>query len=319
MGLDYQDLASAIHSHPSDLNQYDCHATSPLDLAVKYQNSAQVEILLRSGASPSRAFSEAMYTGNLEIVRLFLNLIPSPYLICPLREWGEAHHYFGTSVHCLDELMLQSFNVNEQDKYGSTILIRCFSSRDISKVPLDRIEWLINHRADVNAVDIDCCPALFYSIGMDHGEATKLLFRRGARLDIKNVLEETILHFTILFAREMKTIETLREMDLRVIDLQARTKDGHTALDLLKKRNGLGWETYYRDRHLETWRYSEVWNFSARAYTIEEEIRVIYGLEALLHQIQDAQGVPKEEQYPPLGEYLSSNLDDEQVPGAWPF
>ena len=308
-GLEFHDLASAIQSSPSNLNQQDYYGNRPLDLAVIFQNLDQVQMLLNSGATSMNAVSYALISDNLEILQCLLkSMPPSNYNHNNIpRSW--AAPVYNRKKY---KLMLRYFDVNRRDRHGRTTLMYCCGMfHDLSSV---RLNWFLDHGADVNTTDNFGNPILYYGIAEGCRSDVMCLARRGPRTDLVNTQGDTILHQAIMYIRSPETVEALSKKELTKVDLEARNNNEHTAFDLLRKRNSLTWDSYWQPR-----RYSEPFNVGpSRAHTTKMEIAVIYGLEALLHKVQDSQGVSKEHEYPPLGEYLSSRVDDELVPGAWP-
>ena len=198
-----------------------------------------------------------------------------------------------------------------------TILMR-LSDSYYSRAHLG-VQQLIELGADLEKMDQKGESAIMYALRKPCPESFEVLARAGARLDVQNTAGNTILHTIILrtwdYRRFVKLYEVLlHNVDFTMLDLHARNADGHTALDLLKLRNGLKWEGYCESKEIQT-----VWiSQGMRCLFREEEIPFIHAMENLFKDIQDAQGVAEEDRYPPLGEYLSGNVEHEAVPGAWP-
>ena len=311
-GLECHDLASAIQSHPPNVNKTDHFGYQPLDLAVVHQKPEQVETLVDSGATSRQALSSALQLGNLEIIEiLYRSVLPGSHI-----DHGVSQHWsFNCERDCedsileIDKLLLQYSDVDTRDDLGRTLLMNCI--RNLQSCTLARMELLIDHGADVNAIDNFGRPVLYFGI---EAEVVEFLVRHGARLDLVDAWGNNIFHHAIHCVSYPETAEALSNSDMTEVDLEARNRDGHTAFDLLQKRNSLTWDSYLESRNIS----DSIYLASSRAYTIGTEIAVIYSLEALLHKVQDSQGIPKEHQYPSLGEYLNSRVDDELVPGAWP-
>jgi ankyrin repeat protein len=93
---------------------------------------------------------------------------------------------------------------------------------------LDYCKVLIENSANVNAVNLDGCSALFYSKDL---EIFNYLIKSGARIDIKDSFGSTMLHFTV----EMKKLRLYIELLKLGIDSGIRNLQGFTALDLIMK------------------------------------------------------------------------------------
>ena len=212
---------------------------------------------------------------------------------------------------------------NRKDKN----ILRGLNSRTQVKSGCKRLEQLISLGADLEIADKQGRTAIMYAVMTVFAEAFRVLAGAGARLDLKTATGSTILHLAVV--QEIvpwssdDTLELCRVMcdfDLTIIDLDAKDEDGNTAYELLRIRNGPDWDKYFHSKGFEWWLYND------RRW-IEHELRVIEALEELLHHMQDIQGVPKADQYPPLGGHGGDHPDDQdilevwsdqQVPGAWP-
>ena len=190
---------------------------------------------------------------------------------------------------------------------------------------LSLVKQLLSYGAEIDTTDNDGLSAVFHAIESYDPEVLKLLIHHHARIDLVTHFGDTLLHFAIIYLQyltdvkaTLQAIKTMPRAQLNNINIKHRNTDGDEAFDLLKKRNSIKWGSYLRSK-FDDYNYC-LWSFYRfrKPCSGPEKSEIIYEFEAFLHEIQDAQGVPKEEQYPPLGEYLSSNTDDAPVPGAWP-
>lgn len=189
------------------------------------------------------------------------------------------------------------------------------------KIILDRIEQLITYGANLELRDSKGLSALHLAFESQNPKAMKVLLHSGARLSAKTNEGNTAIHLAVIFSMQVDFVWALTEIRLARLDADMRNEDGHTAYYLLRKRNGLRWENYceeYWDSHQEQWYWNSYQRRARMTRAQEDKYQVILALETLLHQIQDFQGIPKDQQYPPLGPYLSDDKDEEPVPGAWP-
>lgn len=312
-GLGNHNLEAALKAQPADIDSMDWFGRSPLGYAVQRMHTCRVRLLLERGADPNleNILPLAIRSENLEIMEDLLNSGASFDPVSEnLQEQWQNSIYGGEKLMAIDRLLLKhNIDVNSQTKDGKTILMR-WSQKYSPNFPLRRMEQLIDYGASVDMVDENGMSAIYHAVLGGNSEAFKFLVQQGARLDIKMNRDDNILHVAIMHSEHRDVIIGMSNVDLSSIDLKSRNEDGYIAFDLLKLRNGLRWESYYQARAYE--------RGYARAWSTEKVSEVISSLEALLHQIQDSQGVPKSEQYPPLGPYLSSNTDEEPMPGAWP-
>ena len=288
--MDSRNLDRIIRTELPNVNLPDSEGLPPLCYAFIQGRRDHMRILLENGARP---ISDIQF----------------------LEEWISSYTTNKSPCLDMDELFLQYIDVNIRISNGMTMLMMLCRTFGTSAL---HITVFLDHGAEIDLVDDFGKPAVMHCIHSHVSSHLSILCRRGARLDVKNIWDDTILHYTIVYVESPGVIEELRRMDLSMIDLQARNQDGATAFDLLKMRNGLKWKSYQ-------WAISCARECEERGFGYEfgtfddnDERQIIYGFEALIHEIQDSQAVPKEEQYPLLGGYLSSVVDEELVPGAWP-
>ena len=324
-GIDLHDLNLEASSHPGDLNQPDRYGRTPLWHAVAHGNTQFVRCLLEQGADPnlggSAIISEAIKWDGLEIVELLiafgldfrdLNIddLPWGWQVCNDSYFSELLRDRWT----IESLIIRHWvNVNQQNTSGMTLLMFVCSRQRCSA---DNIHQLVRRGADLELRNANGDTVLLFCIKKvlrPDPDAFLALVYAGARLDVQDYTGATILHHFVLRVSYGTTgllhlLKAMQDVDVGQCDLDARDEDGYTAFDLLKKRNGITWESYYSAKRGKRW---EAYN--------EYEIPTIRSLESLFHQIQDSQGIPKERQYPPLADYLCEQTDDEPIPGAWPL
>ena len=332
-----RDLDNAIQGHPADVNRLDHEGRSPLEMAIRHENMAAIGTLLRRGADPNicdgKIISAAMstsLTNRLMITELLLrsgatiyDYVMEEFLI----EWC----YFRTlSISpnpeslAMDRLLIEhGMNINYQARCfgGRTILMHLCLEGSITNPSLDHIKHLIGHRADLELKDYTGHTALHLAIISGKSEALKAVVHAGACLDVKTNRGNTIIHLMVIFDRSGNIAKAMSEIYIGRPDLDTKNEDGLTAYDLLRKRNGLRWQKYC-EKLLESTYGGPSYSIFLRllhSVRVDDEYQVILALEAFLHRIQDSQGIPKDQQYPPLGEYLSDDKDENPVPGAWPL
>ena len=327
--LDLRSLDSELDLHPDFINKTDVYGRSALWYSVTYEAPEFVRCLLTRGADlnagGNSVIVEAIRTGSSEILELliasgsnFENLDTQ----CLLAAWRFNRWYkfypnaevYQANLLSIERLTIKHLiDVNWQSEDGGTMLMDMCRFMNPGA---GRIKQLIRYGANVELGDNDGCTVLLHTFLGSDPEAFRTLVRAGARLDVRTHSGFTILHIAVLLKRDrvgtLRILDVMRELDLSGLDLDARDEDGFTAFDLLKKRNGIQWKSYWEKR-------SEIAKHFGYFHRVVAEVDVIRSLESLFHHIQDSQGTPPEQQYPPLAEYLCEKPDEDVVPGAWPL
>ena len=296
-GISGLDLDIAVQAHSADINRLDSKGRSPLTYAIALQNLTAVRTLLRQGAN----------TNGSDRKDLMMEWINTAYLCnAALSE-----------LLPVDKLLIERGIDMDTQICGPTMLME-LCAYGFEETSVARIELLVSYGANLELRDFDGFTALHLAMAYKKYKNMKVLLDSGAQLDAKTKNGDTIFHLAVILSMSDDFVKELPEMDVARLDLDQRNKEGYTAYDLLRKRNGLRWEIY-RERWFETsGKYGIKFRFGQARHQ-EDDYLIILALEALLHQIQDSQGVPKDQQYPPLGPYLSDDKDEEPVPGAWPL
>ena len=322
-----RDLDSALQTHSVHVNEINKAGESPLEMAVNLKNIAAVRTLLKRGANPNIHNGNPLFLAltipDLEVVDLLLRsgaTVHGPAGDRAVEHWIEYQWQYANHDERLatDRLLIEyGIDVNHSCLGRTLLMALCQQPCMGDKNQTDRIEQLIGFGADLEARDTQGYTALHWAVcAADNSMAIETLLHSGARIDVKTYEGNTIAHLAVICSKWIESAKAMSETDLGRLDLNLKNEDGLTAFDLLRKRNGLGWEAYYSEQLNKSENAYCCYPWKSRAY--EGEYEVILALEALLHHIQDLQGVPKNQQYPPLGEYLSDDKDEDPVPGAWP-
>ena len=324
-GIDLHDLDLEVQRRPHEVDKLDGYGRSPLWYAVSHGDTQFVRLLLERGANPNLCGSaiivHAIKWAQVETVELLITIgfsitdLDIEDLLEALEDcYLVTLDYLLHDCWAIESLIIRHWvDVNRQTTHGITLLMFLCSH---SYSGPDGPSQLIRRGAQLELRNSNGETALIHCIKGSFGlnpDAFQTLVRAGARLDVQDYTGATILHHVVLLEgyKECELtplIKAMQDVDVSQFDLNARDEDGYTAFDLLKKRNGITWESYYLVRRGQRW----------EAYD-EYEIPTIRGLESLFHQIQDSQGIPLEQQYPTLADYLCEQTDDEPIPGAWPL
>ena len=318
-----RDLDSAINYYSADINRLDCAGISPLEYAIMFGDLKATQTLLEKGADPNlsngQCINRALQGEDSKVLRILELLFRFGATIRGSARHNAMNSWITRSYRSQDSTSLvvdkilieHGCDVNHQC-FGRALIMELCVHGTGQKVSADRIEQLIRYGANIELRDSQGYTALHFAIARQCISILKVLLRAGARLDIKTDDGITVIHLVVICGRSREFVKTMSEVDLTRLDLNLRNGDGDTAYGLLKKRNGLKWDNYFRPQ-----RYI-VHYLPKRCDSPEDEYKVILALETLLHQIQTSQGIPQDQQYPPLGDYLSDDKDEEPVPGAWP-
>ncbi|KAF6220800.1 hypothetical protein HO133_002480 [Letharia lupina] len=307
------------------INELDRHGRSALWYAVNHRKLDYVRRLLERGADPNTGdppiWAAVEGYSDYAIVELLLDsgatLSPSGdtgWLPWPYSGWR-------SDTLAVDELLVRhGIDLDHRAEFdgvqGVTILMRLTCDYLLSDAA-PRLRQLIKFGADIEIADKRGNTAIMYAACAAFPETFDILARAGARLDVKTVTGSTILHLAVTHTSDdrrnfHRLCEVMRHADITKLDLEAQDKDGNTAFDLLRMKNGPNWEAYCQSKGLNV-RLMEYYEDE-----LEFELETISALEELLRHIQEVQGVPEADRYPPLGEYCARVVEDEPVPGAWP-
>lgn len=305
----------------TDIDTLDSGSRSALWYAVTHRRHDYVCKLLEAGADPNNGdppfLAAVTYFSDYAITKALLNygaIFTSFNNKSTLHWWTDI---YGSDALAIDELLVKhGLNPNHRWDGGKTILM-CLIWRDLDHVYLRRLKQLIELGSDIEITDERGWTAIMYAVCNSSPSAFGVLARAGARVDLKSARGSTILHLAVgnEYSSRAKDVprlcESFRDADLTKLDLDAKDEDGHRAFDLLRIRNGPNWEDYCKHNEISCYRPFDEGEF-------EKELEAISALEKLLHYVQEVQGVPEADRYPPLGAYCSRVIEEETVPGAWP-
>ena len=353
-GLRNRDLETYIRAHPDELEKNDVVGHGPLWYASIFGELADIRTLLEYGATLSKdTFNFARFFskfGSKAFDFMEEHLAPSALKCllkegCP-REWFLERHAEQMGIGeilAVDKLCFEhGFDVNHQDHEEKETLLMALLHGSYRVLPL-RVKQLLVHGADLELTDIYGKTALHHCIEGYNCHDTDLhkfnvLIENGARLNYRTNDGTTILHALILHVVYVEPVEIILHSDISGLLLDAKDSDGYTAFDLLILRARLSRQelgdcsvslkgSHNVDYMWEYEKYNVVrilgkWMRIAREPDMER--KVLAAFEALLHHIQEVQGIPPEEQYPSIESVLGQEDMDaeasrlEGLPGSWP-
>ena len=306
----------------NDIDTLDSHGRSALWYAVTHRRHDYVCRLLEAGADPNIGNPPVLralgYPSDYAITKALLDYgaVFGPFNEVSTSEWWADIN--GSDILAIDELLVKyGLDPNHRGSGGRTVLVY-LSRQDVYKGNPRRLNQLIGLGSNIEIADEVGMTAIMHAVFCSSCDAFGVLARAGARLDLKSAKGSTILHLAVAHeyywsaAFVPRICESFRDADLTKLDLDAKDNDGHRAFDLLRMRNGPNWEDYCKHIGLR-------WIPPLNEDELEDELEAISALEDLLHHVQEVQGVPEADRYPPLGEYCSRIVEEEPVPGAWPM
>ena len=349
-GLRNRDLEKYIRAHPEELERTDYMGFSPLRYAGINGELADFDMLLKYGATINEKnfhLSTILSIAGSKAFDVMEKHLSSAALRSIIRE-GYARSWFVDShsgyLDCdetlaVDKLCLQhGLDVNDEDYQEGTTLLMEMLRRSYPILPL-RVKQLLDHGADLELTDIYGNTTLHHLIetywNYDITPKTlTMLLEKGARLDYRTRDGTTMLHALVFNVAHLEPIEIISHSDISGLLLDAKDRDGYTAFDLLILRARL----LRQDPgdcpvSPEVWQDDiyEVFNtviilekLMNRAIEPDMERKVLTAFEALLHKVQELQGIPPEEQYPSVESVLDKEDKDaeasrlEGLPGSWP-
>lgn len=327
-GVDDCDLAKVLQDFRADIDNQDIHGCTALTYAVRFGRCYHARHLLEKGADPNAGRKlplvealrchDSLARTTIEMMEL-LNAGASIDVAGEtfVDKWATTYLWNGKYGITLDKLILDyGLDVTRPQKSGQTLLNKCFWYWECSTRPsMARIEQLIDQGASSQWIDADGRSAVLFALMSRSTQPPRLLATYGLNLKLEASRHGFFLHFAVMCIEESRIIDEMRKANLSdVIDLGFIDVDGYTAFELLKKRNSLNWHSYKYSKH-----FFSVFRSPPSGLCARTEKYIISDLEAFLHEIQEAQGVAKDQQYPSLGDYLSSVVDSEPIPGAWPL
>lgn len=195
-------LKAGASAQSPDANSGD----TPLHVAAKARSAACIDVLLKYGAKVDAA-------GH--------------------REKTSMHIAAGYNcVEVLKRLHADGADADRPDNIG----VRPIHSA-ATYGSLQAIEWLVLQAgAEIDGADYKGCTAMMWAVRFGRHHAVSLLHRLGANYLHRNARGQTLLHVVAMLAN-FETMDTLADLDLRGLDVNAQDISGWTAIDYFQDRS----------------------------------------------------------------------------------
>ena len=344
------DLETEVAARPEEINKLDINSKTPLHYASRARNITHIRILLSHGADPNASvwpiLATPIHFKDVEVIKCLLEagarILRSPkesqmednthqnYLEFLTFSWWydyvdkvEAERVNKTLA--IDRLLIaHEFDLNCQRITGETFVMALAANRHRDTPSASRLRLALENHADAELADGVGLRALHHSVKGSNTIAFERLVSFEAQLDAKTGNGSTVLHLAVRHILDVDLVRAMLEVDLGFIDLEAKDHRGLTAFALLKMRAGKRrdlWGYFPEIRIYHSWDNDYV--------TQKTDSDIVDGLEILLRRIQEAQGIPVEERYPPLfnaAGFVEDNGHEEDnldlptrgLPGTWP-
>ena len=338
------DLETEVAARPEEINKLDNDSKTPLHYAIKARNISHIRILLSHGADPNASDWPILVTPiefiDVEMTKCLLEagawILGSPNE--SQKEDDEYSYYFDylayswwyvyiysvgakrvNKILAIDRLLIaHEFDLNYQSITGETFVMALAANRRQDTSSASRLRLALENHADVELADNIGLRALHHSVKSSNTIAFEMLVSFEAQLDAKTGNGSTVLHLAVRHISDVDLVRAMLEADLGFIDLEAKDHRGLTAFALLKMRAGKRrdlWGYFPKIRSYDSWVY--------KCVTQKTDSDIVDGLEILLRRIQEAQGIPVEERYPPLcnaAGFVEDEFDlpTRGLPGTWP-
>lgn len=334
------DLETEVAARPEEINKLDIDSKTPLHYASNAGNIAHIRILLSHGADPNASNRPILATPikfiDVEAIKCLLEagawILGSPN--DSLKDYAYISYFDSLAISwwygyfdaervnktlAIDRLLIaHGFDLNYQSINGETFVMALAANRRHDTSSASRLRLALENHADVELADNIGLRALHHSVKSSNTIAFEMLVSFEAQLDAKTGNGSTVLHLAVRYILDVDLVRAMLEADLGFIDLEAKDHRGLTAFALLKMRAGKRrdlWGYFPEIRSYDSWEYECV--------TQKTDSDIVDGLEILLRRIQEAQGIPVEERYPPLCNAAGfvdgeSDLPTRGLPGTWP-
>ena len=251
--LDGRELKTYLRNcSPVEIDRVDDRGRTALHWAVKRGDLVNAELLLRNGSNPniaaelgSNTLHFAAQRGEFDTINLLLKYGAdvnhgNVSMLTPLMVLCESTKTDSARVL---QLVHGGARLNEQDCQGATALM--YASQGCSPPVL---QCLLEHGARINMQTLDGETALIVAVQTNSHGAISVLINHGADLTYLLPSKRSLLH-TAADHGDEATLAILTSAGICGIDVNHKDKDGATAWDLARARNGVTpeWRAAFAD------------------------------------------------------------------------
>ena len=236
-----------------ELNQHDLVGKTALHWAASRQNTGAIQDLIRAGANVNAwdgwklrtPLFEAANVRSTKCIQALLIGGADPYLMnitggtalmLGLYSQSEQRQDWWDDVTWLESLVSNSAQLRGMTSKQYPIL--SYYACSVPSNPTRHVDFLINHRAEINKTDPEGDSPLFETILSNCPKYLQLLLKKGARYDQVNALGLSVLHYIAMYG-ELETLRIFMHTKLQGLDPGMRDRNGLTALDRLNQRAGV--------------------------------------------------------------------------------
>ncbi|KAK0511488.1 hypothetical protein JMJ35_006061 [Cladonia borealis] len=342
-GMTGQSLDAEIEARPEDLDRQDSIGLTALWYACWLGNSDHIRILTHHGADVNNGsispICAAVWRGSYNSVEQLLNAgasitdrsIDILYQTLMFRRSRAGENV--EKLLAIDKALFGGFlDINCRTSiYGRpTPLIALIWGKTSHSLP--RMRQLLELGSDTELCDRFGVTPLHHAIYIGNAQGCKILGRAGANANVQDNRCGTILHTAIRFAKHPDIIQAVSEFDLSGVELGAKDVSGCTAFEIFEIRAGACRNNKNVRSPSPSWYFGidfELGHTLISSVTdLETELDILWSFQALLQQVQEAQGIPIEDRYPFYLTFESTiciPIKDRSpetlmpfVPGAWP-
>jgi ankyrin repeat protein len=298
LGLTSRNLKEEIQEHPEIINAADTMSRTPLWWATFTGDITSSEILLSSGADPSKGDYEKFTPLHNSALRSSVRLVEM-LLDCGVdmnAVGGDAKTplhfcYSNNDVDVVRILLDHGADCNARDNPGRTPLYNCaMENSDLVA------ELLLQRGADPNIADEEGYYPWQRTVTNSAAQVLRVLSRHGCRFSDTGPDLSTVLHLAARYG-DMAVAQTLKEIDLSHIDADATDKYGFTAEDDLELR-------YHGDRLQLGWPVCSAESYAA----LEDLIAHVRASNRRVHEVADSDGDTDDEER----SYSDGGTEDEE-------
>ena len=238
LGIDSLDLGQVLAADGANIDKPDSNGASSLIWAIQRKDVISTELLLKAGANVNvqtekgcTALHFATHQNDLESIRLLLQY--GVMVSHQDKSLTNALMYAAQNCQRLEVfqvLLAAGIDVNAQNVYGSTALGHsAFNNNTFG------ITTLLDFGAQINVADVDGDRPLFDAAFHAANNAVQILLERGADYTLVSLHGNTLLHYAAR-GGDLRTINILRDANLKSIDPYARNKQGKSPFELAQAR-----------------------------------------------------------------------------------